>query len=124
MRSPVSPRAALRVVDANALAIAMAMALCIGSCAGDTTSTSSSETDVAIMRLSVANQQITVDQTGSVTGGPAVLRAGIPVTVTAVFLTVTGETDPRVVRATYQLNASVVGSDAWSALMMPAKFAR
>jgi hypothetical protein len=90
---------------------ALVAVLCAGSCASDTASPGTSETDVAIMRLSVANQQITVDQTGSVTGGPVVLRAGIPATVTAVFLTATGEADPRIVRATYQLNASVVGSE-------------
>ena len=109
MRSHVLLGRAIRFV---AVAAAPAtMALGVGSCASDTSPANQSETNVAIMRLTVANQQVTVDQTGNVTGGPIVLRAGIPASVTAEFLTATGETDPRVVRATYQLNGAVEGSE-------------
>ena len=100
VRSTLNPR----------IVVALALAACAGSCASDTSNNPVPEAEVAIMRLSVANQQVTVDQTGNVTGGPIVLRAGISAAVTAVFLKVTGEADPRVVPATYQLNAVVVGS--------------
>jgi hypothetical protein len=82
-----------------------------GACVSDTTDPGDREPAVAIMRLTVGNTQINVDQSGQVTGGQIVLRPGVASNVTAEFLSITGETLPGVTPAVYQVNAVASGSE-------------
>lgn len=70
------------------------------------------EPNVASMRVTVSSQQITVDQSGNVTGGPGVLHTGTVASVSAVFLDANGQSAQGVTPATYQLNVSVPGGQS------------
>jgi hypothetical protein len=64
------------------------------------------EPDIATMRLVIGTQTITVNETGTVTGGPILLARNTPTTVTATFLRADGTADPLVTTAEFRLNGT------------------
>ena len=81
----------------------------LASCEADLLGTGGGDPDVASMRVTVASQQITINESGQVTGAPGVLHAGVAASVTAVFLDAGGQGATGVTPGTYQLNVSVPG---------------
>jgi hypothetical protein len=64
------------------------------------------EPQVETMRLVVGTQTITVNSSGTVTGGPIVVARNTPTTVTATFLRANGTADPLVTTAEFRLKGA------------------
>lgn len=87
----------------------LACTLALSSCVTDDTSAPEHEPDVVVMRITVANQQVEVKNSGEITGQEIVLHAGVTVSVSAVFLNASGERVDGVTAALYQLNGVTSG---------------
>ncbi len=84
---------------------AVSVAATVSAC-GDDTAEPDPEPEVATMRLTVGTQTITVNTSGTVTGGPLVVTRGTNVAVAATWLRADGTADPLVTTAEFRLSGT------------------